>query len=432
MKFIRKTNKTKLLSIIALVLSIIGISLGFAAFSTALKISSNATVTPDSSTFGVKFSTNKDSLAETAVVPSSKSDGITTTDGVINNSGNPMLSGLSAVFSKPGQYAEYMFYARNEGEYTAYLNNINFIGDKVCKVKNNTSDSLVEAACNSIKISATIGENTYNTTTGITGHSLASGYGEKIVVRIEYVSDGVFVDGDFSITFPNIAFVYSTIDDSSIKPVIPESKIVRLESGSLDTPGSIVSIGNEKFYVIGQENDNVKLFSMYNLHVGNRVEGMDDSGKYIVTPLENPTGIQDSLAKGYIVDESGNENFPFIGTTVFSTVSGYSGSVIESYVNNYRNYLERLGTNISNARLIIRSELETFGCSGSSNCKSAPGWIWSSAYWTGMDTAGSGLPPSGSIWFVNTNGAYGKQDGKTNNYRFGVRPVIEIPLSEFE
>ena len=61
MKVSKKTKQTKILSIIALITAVLCMSLGFATFSTTLTISSNANVTPDSSAFAVKFSTEKDS-----------------------------------------------------------------------------------------------------------------------------------------------------------------------------------------------------------------------------------------------------------------------------------------------------------------------------------------------------------------------------------
>ena len=53
-------RKQKMLIIIALVVGIASLSIGFAAFSTTLNISSSASVTPNSDTFSVKFSTNKE------------------------------------------------------------------------------------------------------------------------------------------------------------------------------------------------------------------------------------------------------------------------------------------------------------------------------------------------------------------------------------
>ena len=61
-----RNRKQKLLMIIALVVAIASLSLGFAAFSIILNILSNASVSPSSDTFKVKFSTNKDSLVVSA------------------------------------------------------------------------------------------------------------------------------------------------------------------------------------------------------------------------------------------------------------------------------------------------------------------------------------------------------------------------------
>ena len=142
----------KILSIIALVLAISAMSLGFAAFSTSLKLSSSAMVTPDDATFSVKFSTNKDELVVDDVVPSEISSGLTASNGVIDNSEAPTLKNLSVEFTVPGQYVEYTFYARNEGEYIAYLNNVYFDGQKKCSADGGVDKTLVDSACDSINL----------------------------------------------------------------------------------------------------------------------------------------------------------------------------------------------------------------------------------------------------------------------------------------
>ena len=416
-------RKQKLLMIIALVVGIASLSVGFAAFSVSLNISSSASVTPNSDTFSVKFSTSQNSLVVGAVTPSSKTTGITTTDGVIDNGTNPTIKNLSATFTSPGQYVEYTIYARNEGEYTAYLNNINFLGDKTCTGETGTTTSLVTSACESINISATIGNTTYTETTPIEGHTLAKGVGEQIKIRLEYSSSGTAVDGAFSIEFPNVALVYSTLDDSSIQPTV--TKVVNLVSGNLNDPGSIVSIGDEQFYVFGQEDGNVKLLSMYNLHVGNQYD--DDNGPIA---LSNPTGIQNSKAIGYF-DGYSPEN-PIIGATAFSSdsqkgtnYSDYNGSIVEGYVNNYASYLEGLGANIEEARLITKEELEALGCASSNiTCSGAPEFVYKTSYWSGsaFDT--------NYVWNVGSYAIFGA-DSYSGVNAFGVRPVIEISVSEF-
>lgn len=411
-----KQRQIKILSIVALVLAISAMTLGFAAFSTTLSISSNASVTPSSSDFAVKFSTSQTSLVTDAVAPSSKTTGLTTTNGTIVNSVSPTLSNLSATFTSPGQYVEYTVYVRNEGEYTAYLNNINYLGDKTCIGETGTTASLVQSACESINVTVTINDITYDDTTLITSHALANGASEAVKVKLEYAENGAYVDGSFKITFPSISLVYSTIDDSSM-----DGKVVRVVSGDIDTIGSIVAIGNEQFYVFDKENGNVKLLSMYNLRVGNSVDE-----EWNVTPLTNTTGIQDSEARGAIFDEEGNpSSFPWIGTVAFSNANTtYSGSIVEGYVNNYKTYLTNMGVDISSARLITTAELETLGCSIGFSCSDAPSWVYSTSYWSGSANETS------NVWRVYS---YAGFDSSTfdNDRGIGVRPVIEISESVF-
>ena len=216
--YMYKTKKEKLLMIIALVVGIASLSVGFAAFSTTLNISSSASVNPNSDNFKVKFSTNQNSLVVGAVTPSSNSSGLTASNGTINNTTSPTLSNLSATFTSPGQYVEYTVYARNEGEYTAYLNSVNFLGEKTCEAVGNATASLVESACNSINTVVYVASTEYRETTPISNHSLAKSSSEQIKIRLEYASNGTAVDGDFRITFNDIMLVYSTINDSTYMP----------------------------------------------------------------------------------------------------------------------------------------------------------------------------------------------------------------------
>ena len=406
------TRKQKLFVVLALVVAIASLSVGFAAFSVSLNISSQAIVSPSSDAFSVKFSSAQNSVVVEEIVPSSISDGVNATNGVIDNSVNPTIKNLSAIFSEPGQFVEYTFYVRNNGAYDAYLNSVNYLGDMICKAETGTSESLVQSACESISITVRVGATVYKETTPVSGVKMTAGRSWMTVkIKLSYEQGGTSADGAFSIEFPSIGLVFSTIDDSSVKP-----KIVRFLGSDLTTPGGEVEIGNEKFYVIGQDNGNVKLLAMYNLHVGNTIDEENN-----ITPLTHPTGIQDCDARGYVAGE-----YPFIGTTEFSyTSTSYSGSKVEGYVNSYKTYLINMGVDISSARLITKKELETLGCDSSNkSCSGAPNWVYSTSYWS--ETAND----NSYIWIVSSGGHFGI------NYNYApdiaVRPLIEIPLSEFE
>ena len=390
-------RKQKLLMIIALVVGIASLSIGFAAFSTTLNISSSASVTPNSDTFSVKFSTSSDSLVEGAVVSSNNT--MTTTSGVIDNSFNPTIKGISVTFTSPGEYAEFTFYARNEGEYTAYLNNINFLGEKVCTAETGTTDSLVQSACSLIDMIFVYDNRTYYSDTPITGHSLSPNSSKEYTLRFEYPDFAPSADGPFSISFPDIALVYSTIDDSSFVP----EKVVKLVSGNLNDPGSIVSIGDEQFYVIS-----------------------------------NVSGVVAILSKMCITLDDNSIQSSNVGTINFSSknywsssVSSYpayvynSNSYLYSYVEKYKKYLESFGVALNDIRLITKEELEKLGCSSSDlSCSGAPEWVYSTSYWSG--TANN----ANVVWYVNSNKLFGNLNYALGN-GFGVRPVIEISLSEF-
>ena len=405
--------------IIALVAAVASLSVGFAAFSATLNISSSASVSPNSSSFSVKFSTSKDSLVVGEVSPSGNGYNLTTTNGIIDNSSTPTLTNLSVVFTTPGQAVVYTVYARNEGEYTAYLNSVNFIGEKVCAVGVGTSENLVQNACDDINIYVIIDDTLYDETSSITGRSLASGSGEKINIVLEYKGND-YVDGPMTISFPNVSLVYSTIDDPSVQPSINE-KLVRVVSGDLNTVGSVVAIGDEQFYVIGQESGNVKLLAMYNLHVGNLVNEYDGA-----MPLERPTGIQSKSALGWNYNPNTEEtNFPYVGTIAFGSCA--MGVCDENYVDDsvvaYRDYLESLGANIAEVRLVTDTELVDLGCVKDDVCTEI--WLYSTSYWTGS------IDDFMHIWAVNNVGAFYKTLSSIDDI-FGVRPVIEISLSEFE
>ena len=195
-------------------------------------------------------------------------------------------------------------------------------------------------------------------------------------------------------------------------------------NGSLDDIGTIVTIGDQQFYTIGTEGDNVKLLSMYNLYVGGVYKG-----GWTAYGAE-ATGKQDSTMLGYVPGQSIKN-----GTTAFSSdtqkgtnYSDYTGSIVEDYVNNYKTILESdYGVDVVEARLITKDELrsEEIGCSGYKCTGSAYPWIYSTSYWTGS------AYNTNIVWFVDSDGDF--DFGFRHDYddEFGVRPVMIISKNYF-
>ena len=210
-------NKTyRIIAVVALLLGVVGVTLGYAAFSSTLTISSSAEVTPDASTFNVDFSSSSSSVVANDITPSLSAvvTNFTASDAVIDNTSDPTISNLKATFTAPGQSVTYTFYSYNAGQYIAYLNSIVFSGSKTCTAKTGTQQSLVDTACNGISLSIKVGSEAVTTTSiaTISGHSLGINNAEEIVVTISYLQGSGVADGDFDVVLPSIILTYDSAD----------------------------------------------------------------------------------------------------------------------------------------------------------------------------------------------------------------------------
>ena len=213
-----RDRNSKILAIIALTVAVIGLSLGFAAFSQTLTIHSSAEVKPDQTAFNVKFSSSEESLAteEITGVPGGEA-GATADPATISGT---EISGLKAKFTKPGQDVTYTFYVRNEGEYDAYLKSITYqnasgVGTSInCKPGSDTDAGLVATACEGMKVTVTVNstETTTQSNSSISEHKLAKGEGEEVKVKIEYTAGSGVADGDFTVEIGDIELLYKSQD----------------------------------------------------------------------------------------------------------------------------------------------------------------------------------------------------------------------------
>ena len=214
-----KNRSGQFIALLALIVAIVGVSVGFAAFSSALSIQSSANVKPDQSTLNVDFSSSDTAVVTNAIKPTTTPTTVVATDATIDNSADPTISNLSATFTEPGQSATYSFYAYNAGELTAYLKSIiygNATGEttnKVCKAKEGTTDALVQKACGGISLKVKVGTEaeTSSGIASISNHSLGKKKSEEITVTLEYASDATRADGDFTVSFGDVTLNYSSV-----------------------------------------------------------------------------------------------------------------------------------------------------------------------------------------------------------------------------
>lgn len=238
-----KGRSSKIIAIIALCISIVGLSLGFAAFASNLSIKSGVSVEPDAGTFNVDFSTTKGSIVAGNVsgdVSSTVKDftgaiinPIASVATIDNSKDDSVIKDIKATFATPGQTVTYNFWVHNGGQYDAYLNTVTFanavgrknttsitdedLGSfKYCTAGTGTNADMVSQACNNIALTVTLGEDTNASTftssaSNVSHPKLTKGTSEKVTITITYTGTDV-ADGDFTVYFGDIALGYSSVD----------------------------------------------------------------------------------------------------------------------------------------------------------------------------------------------------------------------------
>ena len=382
-----KDRKVLTLGLCLILVCVFTLTVAYAALNAVLTISGSAEV--NSSTWDVY-------LANPRV-----SSGSVTSDVPVVKSKHSVE--FSTTLNMPGDYYEFVIDVINGGTIDAVIEN-------VVKTPELTAE---QAKYINYIVSYENGE-------GINSRQiLAKDSQMPIKVRVEYRRDISGTDLPTTQTVLDLALTLEyTQSDGSGTTVNNNGAIPISINGSYEDVGSIVTVGNEQFYVIGTEGSNVKLLAMYNLYVGNSVDE-----NFIVTPLTSPTGLQSSDAKGMV-----GGKYPFIGTTPFSNIgASYAGSLVEGYVNNYKTLLEsNYGLNVVEARLITLDEVtnDTFGCIDYDFCPEEYKWIYSTSYW--LDSyEGDSL-----VYTMNSNG-YLSGSGYSGDFYFGVRPVIVISKDYF-
>lgn len=112
-----KEREMKTLVIAALVISVVAIGVGFAAFSTTLQI--NGTATVNTKTWNVYFEKIEKTTASTEGVESSAP---TITNGTVGaNTTAAAISTITAAFTAPGQKLQYKITVKNAGNSVAKL-----------------------------------------------------------------------------------------------------------------------------------------------------------------------------------------------------------------------------------------------------------------------------------------------------------------------
>ena len=398
-------KKNKFFNFILIILILFGVSVGYAAINRTLNITGNSEVSKN--TWDLHF------------------ENVRVTYGSVETDTSPIIdnNNLSVYFSfnldLPGDFYEFTVDVLNKGTIDAMIDSISKtpeLTDFQKKYLNYTIE--------------------YENGEAISSKQLLASYSlVRIKVRVEYRTD--IAESDLPSVFEtlNLGFTVNYVQGDISASKVNDNGVKNhvVAHGDINEFGTIVSIGTEKFYVIGTEGDNVKLFAMYNLYVGGSYNQSDD----MWIEYEKATGMQKDTMLGYVSGENLSN-----GTTLFSNYANgsyynnnYSNSIIVEYVNNYKNKLEDyFGVKVENATLISISELtsEEIGCKYRTDyddyvCdKNEYQWVFDSSYWTRTEAGNYDF-----VWAICESG-YLSRVHFNNSAIAGVRPVIEISKDEFE
>lgn len=221
---------SKYLAIIALVISVIGVSLGFAAYTNTVTIKARADVVGGSAPWpGAEPSIDPSNPTTGTVTPKKCTDDTyeTCTAAPAGEASSATVTangieGIDVHFTEPGQYYLYEFYAVNSSPYTSYLNSVSGIGtdptfNKTCTPatvgsSQAASAGVTEAVCEHIHISVMPGSDEFiEDDTNISGHTVAANSNEKIQVRVFY-DTGYPSDGGIEVQFGDITLTYNSAE----------------------------------------------------------------------------------------------------------------------------------------------------------------------------------------------------------------------------
>ena len=396
--FFSRDRKVLMLFLGIVIISILTLTMAYAALSVSLNIAGNAQVV--GSTWDVHL------------------DNIKVTNGSVSGVDPTITSSTTAIFSttlnSPGDFYEFTIDVVNDGSIDAMIESI---------TKTPTLSTEQAKYLNYI-VEYQNGES-INTKQLVSKNSFV-----RLKVRVEFRKDITASDFPTTSETLNLAFSVNYVQSDGSGSSVNDKgiKVINVIKGDGTKTSDEVCIGEECFYVMSSNDDSVIMLAKYNLYVGNECTSSYDSSCKAYG--DEATGIQDSTMRGYIsgsVPRKGTKEVSSINYWS-STVSSYpayiynENSTLYNYVENYKTYLESQGAKIKEARLAKVEELVTLGCKKCVNCSNAPSWVYNTSYWTGSARDGT------SIYGTRSDGGFCNYGYNRTDY-VGVRPVIVIDKS---
>ena len=203
-----RKNNSKRLAILALLLALLALAFGFAAFSKTVDLLDDTKEVSYAMFRGGVLSIKPNKPENGKVYPTSTGGALAdpatlTENGIIN---------INVHFTAPGQSATYSFYGINPTKVATFLNSVYF-GDKECHVGENATAASIEKACKDIVMTVSVKNDSFKETVEeIDNHILAAKSNEPISVTIKYLNSGYKADGSFSVDFGDSTLTYGELD----------------------------------------------------------------------------------------------------------------------------------------------------------------------------------------------------------------------------
>lgn len=218
-----KNRDSKVIAIIALVIAVVGLSVGFAAFTAQLTITPTAEVKADSSKFKVEFSNTTTAIegqgpetVEGKITPEDTDGGASGGTASITAT---TMNNANAKITKDTQEVTYEWYVVNSGEMDAYLTSIDFAQDALsCTATGKGADQanteLINTACDTITVTLTVDGDEYTKDDStMTGKLLPHGQYKSVKLSIKAAKGTTLTDNDYSVTVGAITLNYSSKDN---------------------------------------------------------------------------------------------------------------------------------------------------------------------------------------------------------------------------
>ena len=189
----QKERGFRIIAVIALMVAVVGLTIGYAAYSSTLKITGAAKVDPSSWNVKFAYKTGSSLVAATTGKASMK------TEATLSDT---QVSGFNATLKAPGDSITYNFLVTNSGSLDAKLSTFT-MGTISCAPASGSNATTEEANAICKELSYTL--------TGVTASDrLAAGESKDLTLKLEWASTGTAVaSDDIAITVGETTLIYT-------------------------------------------------------------------------------------------------------------------------------------------------------------------------------------------------------------------------------